>query len=154
MAEINKESVDHIRGDLQNAAVRCSERCLYQSAKWSVAMRIRSVPSTCFKCPDHRSLGLPRCHCRCQISPTPIPVLPCKISTPKPIRGRLPIPRNPTRKKIVKRLKSLPGIFWPSLILTVENLTGALPSSYRPSFHEARLRKYLPTGRVLPHHSP
>jgi hypothetical protein len=34
MATITKQDADHLRATLEDAALRCSERCLYQSAKW------------------------------------------------------------------------------------------------------------------------
>ncbi|KAL8788759.1 MAG: hypothetical protein Q9195_007166 [Heterodermia aff. obscurata] len=43
MAAIDKHEADHIRGELQDAVVQCSERCLYQSAKWAAEMSL-SLP--------------------------------------------------------------------------------------------------------------
>lgn len=34
MAAFTKQNADHLRATLQDAVLRCSERCLYQSAKW------------------------------------------------------------------------------------------------------------------------
>jgi anaphase-promoting complex subunit 8 len=36
MATITKQDADHLRATLEDAALRCSERCLYQSAKWYI----------------------------------------------------------------------------------------------------------------------
>ncbi|KAI9886998.1 MAG: Anaphase-promoting complex subunit 23 [Watsoniomyces obsoletus] len=46
MSSLTDEEVDQLRLDLQEAVVKCSERCLYQSAKWlaELANGLRSKP--------------------------------------------------------------------------------------------------------------
>ncbi|KAL8831251.1 MAG: hypothetical protein Q9191_000971 [Dirinaria sp. TL-2023a] len=45
MAGISEEQTAQLRLTLQNAVVKCSERCLYQSAKWAAEMS-NALPST------------------------------------------------------------------------------------------------------------
>src|SRR2546421_7180879 len=38
MAVLTAQDMEILRSTLQDAVVKCSERCLYQSAKWSASM--------------------------------------------------------------------------------------------------------------------
>ncbi|KAI9707784.1 MAG: Anaphase-promoting complex subunit 23 [Candelina mexicana] len=44
MAPLSSQDVEHLRGVLQPVVVKCSERCLYQSAKWTAEL-LSSLPS-------------------------------------------------------------------------------------------------------------
>ena len=51
MAGLGKQHSEQLKGKLQNAVIQCSERCLYQSAKWAAEMST-SLPSSADFTPD------------------------------------------------------------------------------------------------------
>ena len=41
---LTKQETQQLRSALQDAVVKCSERCLYQSAKWYVSVACLPLP--------------------------------------------------------------------------------------------------------------
>ncbi|CAK7267311.1 Anaphase-promoting complex subunit 8 [Sporothrix epigloea] len=50
---LNKQETLQLRAALQDAVVKCSERCLYQSAKWAAEL-LASIPESSVDSSDHR----------------------------------------------------------------------------------------------------
>lgn len=124
---LSENETAQLRTALQDAVVKCSERCLYQSAKWCVTKHLLTFPSNRREAKSSTSQGRPNYSMRYQ--------RPRKMQRGQSLVRYLGASyrpsSQPTRtrpRRLSKPVKSA-NTYWPSPSSIVASTTDAPPSS-------------------------